>query len=640
MMATCSISSLETLLAEIGMYTPMPIFTRSDILNKPIDVYRNYLADIASRLLECEANLAYEAVQSANIKDNSDLALVLPKLKQKNKKPSELSREAFKKFSSTPLFQLPIPDGVHLRFIFSSLTLPRLILPYINDRMRDYGKSVSYEPLDAYSTRVTPKKVVIEFSSPNLATEFNSSHLRSTILGAQIANMYKNMGWDVVRMNYLGDWGKELGLLSVGWKRFGSEDDFHINPMDRLYDIYEKINELFKPEKEASKRARDEGRDTAEVEMQGIFAERDATFKKMEDGDAEAVNFFDRIRDISIKYYTEAYARLNITFDELSGESQVSQKSIAKVESGLKEKGVYELSGGSWIIDYTKHGPKSLGVSVLRGRTGSTSYLLRDIAAVFDRDEKYSFDKMIYVVTSEQDVHFQKVIQTLRYLGQNYLAEKLEHVGFGKAQGLSQQLGQVHLLSEILDKSVDTIRDVLRDQDGHVEIDNSEESANVLGITALVAQDGLNKRASGYIFNTKRLASFDGGSGPHLQYCYARLCAKINESDSDKAILGNVDYTYLQEDPWTEVLRLIAQYPDVTDSAYKTCEPSIILAYLFRLSEEVDNCLEDDEDEAQESISSKEKTEATLAQTVLYKHVRQVLDNGMSILGITPIITS
>lgn len=634
------IDGLKALLSDLGVDVPIPAFSQSDILRRPIDIYRNYLADTASKVLGCDSALAYEAIQSANIKDNSDLTLVLPKLKWRTDKPKDLARDAFIKFSSTPLFQLPIPDGVHLRFIFSTLTLPQLILTYISDRSEQYGRG---SLLDG---QPTPKKAIIEFSSPNLATEFHSAHLRSTIIGAHIANLYECAGWDVVRMNYLGDWGKEIGLLGVGWSQFGSEEAFQENPMSHLYDVYRAISESFIPEKEASRKARDEGRDTAEIEGRGIFAERDRFSKRMEDDEPEEMSFWKRMRDATITYYMQEYERLNIKFDEFSGESQVTPESIAEVESVLKEKGIYEESDGSWIIDYSKHGPKSLGVSVLRGRTGSTSYLLRDIAAVLDRNKKYAFDKMIYVVTSEQDVHFQKLFQALRFMGQEDLAAKLEHVSFGKAQGLAQQIGEVHLLGDILDRSIKGAHDVLESDDiSHPEINKTDESAKVLGITALITQFcGLSKRVSNLTLSSKTLVSFDAETGPNLQLCYSRLCAKIKESDSDDAVLANVDYTYLQDDPWTEVIRILAQYPDVTDAAYKNYEPSMILTYLFRLVEEVSNCLEDDDEEEngdneQTKTSSGEPPEAILAQTVLYKLTRQVFDNGMALLGIAPLVS-
>ncbi|KAI0179710.1 arginyl-tRNA synthetase [Hypoxylon sp. FL1284] len=613
MMTTSSRVGLEALLEALGVAAPVPDFAQSDILNRPIDIYRSYLADTASKALGCEGTLAYEAVQSANIKDNSDLTLILPKLKWRSDKPKELAQEAFIKVTS---------------------------IPCIDDRLYQYGRC---RLPDDQSIPISSRKVVVELSSPNLAREFSSNHLRSTVLGTQVANVYESAGWDVVRMNYLGDWGKDVGLLGVGWREFGSETSFQEDPMTHLCDIFEKTSEMFAPEKDASRKARDDGRNTAEIEGQGVFLERDLFFKRLEDGEPEEVGFWKRARDAAITYYMREYDRLRVKFDEYSGESQVSSESIAEVESTLKEKGIYEESDGSWIIDYSKHGPKSLGVSVLRGRTGSTSYLLRDIAAVLDRNEKHAFDKMLYVVSAEQDVHLQKVFQALRYMGKDKLVAKLEHVSFGKVQGLSEQLGETHLLGDILDRSVKVARDVLeQDYTDYPEIDNVDNSAEVLAFSALIGGlCGSAKRTSSFTFNSKTTVSFDGETGPNLQLCYAKLCTKIKKSDSEEAVLSNVDYTYLQEDPWTEVIRIMAQYPDVTEAAYKSHEPSMVMTYLFHLNEEVSSCLEDDDedDETGNGEPGEEPPEAILAQTVLFKCARQVLQNGMNILGMAPMLS-
>jgi arginyl-tRNA synthetase len=304
--------------------------------------------------------------------------------------------------------------------------LPRLLLPYIHDRGVAYGYDDSLGLVDRSSGAPTGerKKVIVEFSSPNMAMEFQTSHLRSTLIGASIANLYERQGWKVVRMNYLGDWGKHIGLLACGYQRFGSEDAFEKDPMHHLADVYRQIGELFKPEQEASKAAKNDNKDAAEVESQGIYAERDAFFKKMEDGDADAMALWQRFRDATVNYYQHAYARLGIKFDEYSGESQVSQESVSAVETALRDKGVCEESEGSWIINFAKHDAKGLGVAMMRYRNGTTSYLLRDVAAVLDRDAAFSFDKMIYVVAMEQDNHFGRVIKTLQLMGNEELALK------------------------------------------------------------------------------------------------------------------------------------------------------------------------------------------------------------------------
>ncbi len=549
-------------------------------------------------------------------------------------------------YQQTPLFLLPVPDGVQLRFFFFPTTVPRIILPYIVDRLHEYGVNPSLGLKDAMQPESGRKKVIVEFSSPNLACESSAAHLRSTIIGGQLSNLYESCGWNVTRLNYLGDWGKQLGLLAVGWQRFGSEERFREDPMGHLLEVYEKIEGIFRPEKDASRKARDEGHDTAAIEAQGIFAERDRFFRRMEEGEPEAVGLWKRFRDTSITYYTSVYARLGIDFDEYSGESTASSESISKVETVLKENGIYEESDGSWIIDYKKHCPKNLGTAILRGRTGSTTYLLRDVAAIIDRDNKYGFDRMLYVVTSEQDSHFHRVFQTVKLMGREDLAAKLDHVNFGKIQGLASQLGNAHLLGDVLDRTTSAMRDVLGSgQDRQGSIDNSEASARVLGITALIIQDGLTKRSSGYAFSTQKLASVEGGTGFHLQKCYAKLLGKISEGNPAPGNPSELDYTYLQEWPWIDALRMMAQYPDVVDHAFKAEEPSLITTYMLRLVEELDNCLYDDDidgdqDDKAETAGAQSAAlpEVSPEQVALYRAARQVLDNGMALLGIPPII--
>ncbi|KAI3325664.1 arginyl-tRNA synthetase [Xylariaceae sp. AK1471] len=633
-MATCTVAGLEDLLGRLGLHDPIPASLSADVLTRPCDIYRAHLADITAKILDSDIAIPLEAISSSNTKDNGDLSLVLPKLGLDTARADEFIHGSLLKFKSA-LFPLPVADAVHLRFFFSLRTLPQLILSYIHDRADDYGRDLKLGLGGSSTSRNgARKRVVIDFSSPNLASEFTPSHLRSTIIGAQLANLYECMGWETVRLNYLGDWGKDLGLLAVGWDRFGSQEAFERDPMGHLLEVYDKINELFKGEKETRTKVREEGGDTAAVESQGIYAERDAFFKRMEDGEAEAIDLWKRIHAASIDYYRETYARLGIKFDTFSGESQVKPSTVEDVENTLKDKGIYECSDNSWIIDYSKHGPKSLGVSVLRGRTGTSSYLLRDVAAAIDRHNEFSFDKMVYVVASEQDVHFQKVFQALRYMGNEELADKLEHVGFGKVSGMSPQLGKVHLLGDILNQSINATRDVIGiDQEHHGHIENTEESATLLGISALIAQDASNRRTTSYKFNTKKMISLEGGTGPHLQSVYAKLGAKIEEANLGEMSLENIDYSHLQEEPWTDVLRLMAQYPDITVAAFKHHEPSLILGYLNRLMDEIVNdCLCEDDEEGSEP-EDPEPPEAILAQAFLYKYARQVLKNGMLLLG-------
>lgn len=477
------------------------------------------------------------------------------------------------------------------------------------------------------------KKAIIEFSSPNIAKEFHAGHLRSTIIGAYIANLYESMGWDVVKINYLGDWGKQFGLLAVGWERFGSEELFKVDPLKHLLDVYAKINALFKPEQDASQQARDNGQDTTEIESRGLFAERNAFCKRMEEGEPDALALWRRFRDVSIERYITTYSRLNIAFDEYSGESTVKPETVQRVEAILKEKEIYEENNGSWIINFKKYGAPSLDIAVVRNRTGTTTYLLRDIAAVLERVEKYDFNKMIYVVAAEQDVYFQRVFKVIELMGYTEVAAKLTHINFGKVQGMSSRLGTVKLLGDILDDCGTAMHEVMRTNvQKYTQVEDPYAVADFVGITAVMVQDMSGKRINNYPFDIKRMTSFEGDTGPYLQYSHARLCSIMRKAQMTPELVAQADFSLLKEPHAIDLLRLMAQYPDVTNHAFKTLEPATILTYLFRLTHQISSGYD-----VIKVIGAAEGPDVTLARSALYEGARQVLENGMRLLGFTPV---
>ncbi len=350
--STLTLDGLAAVLAAVGP-DAIPEDTATlpvvHLLRRPCDIYRVYLANILTKLAGCETAVAYDAIQSSHgTLDKGDLMVPVPRLRLEGKKPTDLCADFAANFpDGHALFQKPTAFGIQLPICYTSRSLARLLLPYIFERQDSYGKDpdVGLSGSSA-TTHLDRKRVVVEFSLPNIAKEFHAGHLRSTIIGAFISNLYESMGWDVVKVNYLGDWGKQFELLAVGWQRFGSEEELTREPLKHLLDVYARINALFKPEQDASKQARDEGRDTAEIESRRLYFERNAYFRRMEDGDEEAIALWRRFRDISIDRYVSTYARLNISFDEYSGESQVQTTTIEAIEKLLKEKGVYKEDNG------------------------------------------------------------------------------------------------------------------------------------------------------------------------------------------------------------------------------------------------------------------------------------------------------
>ena len=487
-----------------------------------------------------------------------------------------------------------------------------------------YGKDPSIGLHNAFSSGLGRKKLVIEFSSPNIVSELESKHVRSTILGACIANLYENMGWDVVRINYLGDWGMQMGLLGVGWEKFGSEEEFHADPVRHMFSIYSKIDKVFQSEVVARKVASEDGLEPHySFETQGLFAERNTFFKRIQDGDEEVLALWKRFRDVAIEHYSKLYARLNISFDEYSGESQVSLESMGEVEEMLKRKGISEESNGSWIVDLQKHRVKGGGIVTIRSRNQKRTYLLRDLAAVLDRSRRYSFDRMIYVVADDHYEHFRRLFYILELLNMHDVAHKLEHVRFNKGR----QMGHENTSGDIFDQCLNSMHESLvANPDKAALLHDSEYPVADLGISALVAQELSVKRGTDYHFDFLKMALFEGATGPNLQYWYSRLCSMLKATSFDLSIFSDEDFTCVEEE--FELLRVLALYPSITSSAYQFLDPSIVLHYLVQITGQLSFCIENNK--------SLEEPIATPARAALFESTRQVLENGMKLLGIMP----
>ena len=511
--------------------------------------------------------------------------------------------------------------------MFKPQTLSRLLIPFINDRQEIYGEDVSLGLLDPAVPDLGRKRLLIEFSSPNVTGEFQGKHLRSTILGAYIGNLYEAMGWGVIRMNYLGDWGKPIGLLGVGWEKFGSEGLFQANPSGHLLDLYDQINEQFNPEQIASRKARDKGGDTADIEAHGLFAERNAYCRRLEEGEQTAIAFWQRVRKVVIDNYSTFYAHLNVKFDDYSGESQVDPKTMNEVEEILKRKGLVKESGGAWTIDLKKHAKKA-GTAIIRDRTGSSTYLLRDLAAVLERERKYSFDKMIYVVAADQHtVHFSRLIKILELMDMKDLADKLQHVSFSDAAQTPKNALQRHELEEILSRYQLAMQDSLHSNVNKAGLLNEKEGgARDLAVSALLTQELATRRANDHAIDISHATSFDPGTGADLQYWYARVCSLL-EAACNRASATDEELSSLVEEEQTNLLRILVQYPDVTHAAHKSLESAPLVAYLFTVTGQLSLCFDGT------SVAT-----ATSAQLMLCEAVRIVLENGMKLLGITPVV--
>ncbi|CAN9416356.1 unnamed protein product [Alternaria alternata] len=638
-MSTLDLDGLRGLLDSLCVLNSEACLTEPKVLSNPLNVFRASLAQLLSVLTECDTQDAVKSIQWPNNIYSGDLSVTVPRLRP-GCKPAEMSTDVMNKFPiDHGLFDPPLPEGVHLRFFLKLEAVPRFLLPYILNRKSSYGTI-----FPSSSTEDARKKLVVELSSPNITSEFQGKHLRSTIVGAFIGRIYELMGWDVTRINYLGDWGKPIALLYVGWSRYGSEEAYEADPVGHLLEVYHRIEEDFKPEQVASKQARDqvakEGEDKGEaqveIESKGIFAERNEAFKKLEEGDEELVAFWKRVRDVNINNYTKFYERLGVRFDEYSGESQISPDTMVEVEQMLKAKGISEESGGSQIIHMQNLGAKS-GTAIIRDRSGSSTYLLRDLAAVLERSRKYSFDKMIYVVASDNSVHFTQLIKVLEALDMKELASKLQHVKFSEVSKMAATLGRGYKPQGILDACKEAMTAFSEADAEKLEtIGGPDDTKEGLATSALLVQELSTRLTTTHAFDTSTMASFKLGSGPDLQYWLAKLRLLLKGVES-AAELSDEDYEALAEDDPANLLRVLAQYPEVVNATYHSLESAGVVTYLSSVTDQLAECFAEDEDEDAEGDKD---TKVTPGFAALYEATAVVLENGMKLLGLAPIAQS
>ena len=614
--------------------------------SNPVDVYRQHIAELVAPIVGKEPSDVVPALQWTQTLDKGDIMLPVPALRLKGKKPAEVSSEIIDKFPASDLVDKPtVSNNTFVQFFFKTEPLAKLVLSTISSQKKNYGTNPIPGMRDPKDPSQGRKKVIVEFSSPNIAKEFHAGHLRSTIIGGFIAKLYEAVGWDVWRANYLGDWGKQYGLLANGFKQYGSQDELDKNAVSHLYDVYVKINKI-KSEQDApinalkeqikAKKAKNEDVTDLETELGPLVeaSEDDRArkyFKSMEDGDPDALALWKQFRDMSIDKYKVTYSRLNIEFDDFDGEASVDTDMIRRVTKELAEKNVSEESEGAVIIDFTKHGAKKLGKAILQRKDGTPLYLTRDIAMIRQRWEKYHFDKLIYVVASQQDLHLAQFFKVTEVSGHREISDRCEHINFGLVKGMSTRKGTAKFLDDILRDVGEKMHDVMKkNQAKYEQVENPDAIADILGITAVMVQDMTGKRINGYEFDLERMTAFEGDTGPYLQYAHARLCSIERKAGIDMSKLANADVTLLTEAHAINLIRVLSQYPDVVLNALKTLEPATILTYLFKMT----HALSSSYDVLQVVGSEPKLMEARLA---LYEAARQVLWNGMTLLGLSPV---
>ncbi|KAF2492978.1 arginyl-tRNA synthetase [Lophium mytilinum] len=642
---SASVDDIAETLKQFGLDTVPHAPNTFPALN-PFDVYRSHITELLAKASGIDAKIIYPALQWTQTLEKGDLCIPVPALRVKGKKPADFAAELAQLFPESPLVHPPTAKDQYLQFFFRAAPLTSLVLPSILKAESSFGFNPSLGLVDPSNPSSHRKKLIVEFSSPNIAKPFHAGHLRSTIIGGFLANVYEGAGWDVIRMNYLGDWGKQYGVLAVGFDEFGSEEELVKNPIGHLYDVYVKISKISAEEadkvkalKEQATAAKEKGdtegaekleKEYTKIQEDGVDERARKYFKRMADGEERALGIWKRFRDLSIEKYKATYARLNIQYDDYSGESQVKEESMEAAARIMAEKKVSEESEGAVLVDLTKYS-KKLGKALVKKKDGTSLYLTRDIGAAFERFEKYHFDKMIYVVASQQDLHLAQLFKIEEAMGRKDVADRCQHINFGMVLGMSTRKGTAKFLDDILRDVGEKMHEVMRgNQAKYEQVEDPVKTADTLGISAVMVQDMKGKRINNYTFDMDRMTSFEGDTGPYLQYAHARLCSISRKAGFSPADLATANLALLSEPHAIDLVRQLATWPDVFLNTVKTQEPTTVLTYLFKMA----HALSSSYDHLQVVGSEKEVSKARAA---LYASARQVLWNGMRVLGLSPV---
>ena len=485
-----------------------------------------------------------------------------------------------------------IPLGGYLNFFVNKSQLAESVIKDVLTKKENYG----------HSDLGQDKAVVIDFSSPNIAKPFHIGHIRTTVIGNALYKIYDSQGYNVVRVNHLGDYGTQFGKLIVAFKLWGNKEAVEANPIPELLKLYIQFHE----EAEKKPEMEDEAR---------------AWFTKLENGDEEAKALWQWFRDESLKEFARVYDLLDIEFDSYAGESFYSDKMDVVIEK-IKEKGLLKQSQGTNVVDLEEY---NMPPALITKNDGSTLYMTRDLAAAIYRKNTYDFEKCIYVVGSQQSLHFQQLFKVLELMGYEW-SKDLIHVPFGMValeEGtMSTRKGRVVFLEDVLKQAVEKTKEIVLSKNPNAK--NVEQIAKQVGVGAVVFQELSNSRIKDYTFSWSRTLSFEGETGPYVQYTHARCCAVLRKANEE--VSTDINYELLSDGDAAEVLKVIGSFNKSIVSAMRRNEPHIVTRFVLDLAQAFNKFYHDNpilvEDE-----------ELRKARLALVAATRQTLENGLNILG-------
>ncbi len=438
----------------------------------------------------------------------------------------------------------------YLNFFIDRATYAEKVVEAVLDQGESYGSDNSG----------AGKTVVLDYSSINIAKRFHIGHLSTTMIGNALYKLYKFFGWNAVGVNHLGDWGTQFGKMIAAYKRWGDHDTVAAGGVDEMVKLYVRFN----AEAKENEALNDEGR---------------AWFKKIEDGDPEALEIFNWFKSVTLKDAERVYDMLGVKFDSYAGESFYNDK-MQPIIDDLRAKNLLKEDQGAQIVDLEPYG---MSPALILRSDGATLYITRDLAAAKYRQDTYHFDKSLYVVAYQQDLHFRQLFKVLELMGYDWY-KNCEHVAFGmvsfEGQTLSTREGRVVYLEDLLNTAISKARGIIEEKSP--ELENKDAVARQVGVGAVVFFALYNNRIKDIDFYWDRALNFDGETGPYVMYTHARCCSVLRKAGECDA---KPDFTALADPEAQDVVRLLEQFPEVLRAALQKNEPSMVTRFSVDLAQ-------------------------------------------------------
>lgn len=558
---------------------------------------QDFKVAIANCLKEKIEDLTFEEIlaliEVPPNKDMGDYAFPCFKLaKVFRKAPNMIAQELSESIEANGGISKVMPLGGYVNFFVNKSQLAETVVKDVLTKKEKYG----------HSDLGQDKAVVIDFSSPNIAKPFHIGHIRTTVIGNALYKIYDSQGYSVVRVNHLGDYGTQFGKLIVAFKLWGNKEAVEANPIPELLKLYIQFHD----EAEQKPEMEDEAR---------------AWFTKLENGDPEAKELWQWFRDESLKEFARVYDLLDIEFDSYAGESFYSDKMDTVIEQ-IKEKGLLIESQGTNVVDLEEF---NMPPALITKNDGSTLYMTRDLAAAIYRKNTYDFEKCIYVVGSQQSLHFQQLFKVLELMGFEW-SKDLIHVPFGMValeEGtMSTRKGRVVFLEDVLKQAIEKTKETVLSKNPNAK--NVDEISKQVGVGAVVFQELSNSRIKDYTFSWERTLSFEGETGPYVQYTHARCCAVLRKANEE--VTTDINYDLLSDGDAAEVLKVIGSFNKSIVSAMRRNEPHIVTRFVLDLAQAFNKFYHD-------NPIIVEDVELRKARLALVAATRQTLENGLRILG-------